>query len=894
MMIKNYNSKNRVWIIFGGCLLFVLTFLSVSTPWAQAQTPTGLTLTLASLGYNDVNLGWRTTSAYYWFGLPTNWQPLPGSYLQLDLDYVTGGTEYTSARLAIQFNGSTIHNEIFTTSGGRQIRIPISADLIRSQETRYLNELLITLSINGDCEDNQWTTLTVRNSSLFYIDYTERPLSLDLSRYPQPIYQRQALTTTTTRFVLPATPGATDLQAALMVAAKLGELSDNNLIFESSSAVELPLPSLASEHLVVVGQPETNPLIGQLSLPVPLAERQLEVRSAMPMTVALGQPFDYTVWVKNTSSEAKTLRIEDVWPQSVTIEKYPDQCRQVADAVRCDLGRLDPGEEVSKVLQVRVDGMDWLGQALEHTASLLDDAGQVLNVDSLQAGVSLQEDPAQVVSDLPKPPHFFVYQNRGVSENDGIIQATYSPWSNQHMALVVTGNSDTAILKAGEALATQAQFPGMSGEYAFVQAIHPITVGVPLSQARDISLASLGYSDKTLNVASTSLQYTFHIPRGWALVSDATLDLHTSHSAALAVMSTTMQVYVNYIPVYSTLVTSENTENVWRTISIPARRMQPGVNRLTFELNGDFPQCINPRFANGLWLTVFSDSAIHIPHATISTTFDLSDFPRPFNELEDLSNILFVLPTSLRPAESAGVLRLVAALGAAGGGERIRPQVLLGTLPDEELGASAHIIAIGEPTRNPLIAALNDSLPQSFITGTSQIQQRVDDVIYRLPPNYSLGFIQELPSPWNRERAVLVVTGSTSEGVTWALEALTHEDLSDKLSGNLATLIRKEEMRVTDTRVRLDPYAEITRTRPTLVTTMTPVATVTPMPEPATPTPTPALTGTPTIGGIAPQATEPSESVEIKTRPIWLPPLLVVSLISVVVVVALALRRGRS
>ncbi len=899
-MIKKYNFKNRGWIILSGCLLFVLMFILASAPWVQAQTPTGLTLTLANLGYKDVTLGWRASAAYYLFGLPANWEPLPGSYLLLNLDYATYGQEQVPARLEIQFNNIVIHNESFTASAGRQIRVEIPLELIRAQETRYVNDLLITLSINEDCEKNQLTSLTIRSSSFFYINYAERPLSLDLSHYPQPLYQRQALTSTSTRFVLPSVPDVADLQAALMIAAKLGELTDNRLVLESSSAAELPVPGIELEHLLVVGQPESNPLIRQLPLPVPLAERQLELHSAMPMTVALGQTFNYTVWVKNTATEEKMLRIEGVWPQSVTIEQYPAQCRQVADAVRCDLGRLSPGEEISKVLQVRVEGLDWLGQPFEHTASLLDGNDQVLNVDTLQAVVSLEEGSAQVVSALPKGPYFFVYQNRGVSENDGVIQATYSPWSPRHMALVVTGVSDIAILKAGEALATQTQFPGMSGTHAFVQAVQPVTVSETISQTRDIFLASLGYGDRVLNAYVSSLQYTFYIPRGWALMSDATLDLHTAHSAALAAMSTTLQVYLNQVPVYSALITPENAENAWRNISIPARRLDPGVNRLSFELSGHFPQCLDQRFANGLWLAVYADSTIHIPHATMSTTVSLSDFPRPFSEQGDLSNVLFVLPETLDSAESVGMVRLAAALGAAGGAERIRPQVLLGVMPDEEMSKESHIVAIGEPTRNPLIASLGSLLPQPFITGTNQIRQQVDDVIYRLPPDYSLGFVQELPSPWNRDRAMLVVTGSTAEGVAWALEALTDEALSEKLDGNLATLVKKGELRVTDTRGTPDPYAEVAFTPPTLITTMTPEATITPYPLASpTPTVTPAIANTPmpdkmTPGGATSAATESTATVKVNTRPKWLAPLLILSLIAVVVVVVMALKQARS
>jgi len=900
-MNKNYSFRKRGRAAIGGylgCVLFALMLLLTNTPGAQAQSPTGLTITLDDLGYNDVALSWRVSSAYYAFGLPTNWQPVPGNYILLDLDYATNGQLTVPARVEIQFNNTVIHNEIFTTSAGRQIRVEIPTELIRAQETRYLNDMLGTLTINEDCEENQLTSLTVRASSLFFINYTERPLSLDLSRYPQPLYQRSALTSTVTRFVLPPAPDATELQSALMVAAKLGELTDNRLVFASSSTAELPAPTIGSEHLMVVGKPESNALIRQLQLPVPLAERQLELSSTMPATVALGQPFNYTVRVKNTAAEEKTLRIEDVWPPFATIEEYPAQCRQVAGAVRCDLGSLKPGEEVSKIFTVRVEGMDWLGQPLEHTASLLDNNGQVLNVDTLQSGIGLEESPDEASSELPKAPYFFVYQNRGVSENDGIIQATYSPWSPRHIALVVTGVTDEALLKAGEALATQAQFPGMSGSQAFVQAVQPVTGSEVISQAHDISLASLGYEDEKLSADISSLQYNFYIPRGWALVSDASLDLHTSHSAALAAMSSTLQVYMNQIPIYSTLITPQNAENAWRNIAIPARRMAPGVNRLSFELSGRFPECLDQRFAKGLWLVVYADTTIHIPHATMSTTVSLKDFPHPFSEKRDLSNVIFVLPESLNAAESVGVLRLAAALGAAGGGERIRPQVLMGVMPDEEARKASHIVAIGEPTRNPLVATLGDLLPQPFITGTNQIRQQVDDVIYRLPPDYSLGFVQELPSPWNRERALLVVTGSTSEGVSWALEALTDEALSRKLDGNLATIVKKGEMRVTDTRGTPEPYAQTTFTPPTLITTMTPEATLTPLSVSPTPTPTPAITATPRPGATTSDETTPTAentpAVKVNTRPIWMAPLLVLSLIAVVVIVWLALRQAKS
>jgi len=135
---------------------------------------------------------------------------------------------------------------------------------------------------------------------------------------------------------------------------------------------------------------------------------------------------------------------------------------------------------------------------------------------------------------------------------------------------------------------------------------------------------------------------------------------------------------------------------------------------------------------------------------------------------------------------------------------------------------------------------------------------------------------------------MLVVTGSTDEAVAWALDVLTNDELSYQLSGNLATVVREGEVRATDTRESAaEDGTEISYA--TLIQVMTPEATVTPTPTvtPATPTPIPVLATMTSIPADTPVVVK-------RSQPIWLMPLLIVSILAVVVSVGIAIWQARS
>lgn len=870
-----------------GFLLFIMPDLPVCL--AQRQTPSSFDVTLEELGYNDHVLWGPEDRGYYYFGLPPGWQPRSDSYLELNLEYdAILQEEYAPAVFEVQLNGKVLEAINLETSENLELQIEIPPETLLLAEDQYLNELQLSLDVYAECEQALRVSMSVLRSSSFHFVYEESPLLLDLANYPKPLYQPGSFKPNAARLVLPAEPTEGEVTAAVMTAAGLGRLTGNRLTLTTSLASDLPPVVSSGEHLLVIGQPDHSPLIRRLDLPLALTERQLALRSEVPLTVTSGQAFSYTLFVKNTSSRSRSLALHDRWDVHIEVLDCSADCEAVPpDALRWNIGTLKSGQTISMVVRMQLKPETVFSEEVAHTASLLGEREAVINVDTLGCGVSATgSDEGRVASSFEKGPYFFFGDTYAVSESDGLIQEVIAPWSNRHVIFVVTGLNENALVKAGQALSADSRFPGMTGTYAIVQAIQSFseTVTPPLEE---MPLASLGYADRTLGPYE-SLEFVFDVPRSWSPTVGSGLMLHYAYGSALSKVSGTLEIELNYMPIYSIPLDKQDVQNALREIDFPQTRLRNGSNRLSVQVAGDFPKCMSDLFAKRFWATIYSDSLIRLPHnvKTEGRGPDLGDFPQPFSRKSDLSDVVFSLPVNPSLVELNGLLQLASLLGSASKGYDFSPQVVLGDAPHETQWRDSQLIALGRPTSNPYIAVLNDFLPQPFIPGTDEIQQRIDNVIYAFPPDYSLGYIQLLASPWDAERIFLIATGSTDEGVTWALDALTDDNLRYQLAGNLAILAHENTIRTTDTREQPTDYTELF-SQP-LAPLMVPKVTATPMP---TATPSPTITPSPTAIPLAEGATTPAV---VRQRPIWLFPLLIVSVLTVAVTVGIALWRARN
>ena len=93
---------------------------------------------------------------------------------------------------------------------------------------------------------------------------------------------------------------------------------------------------------------------------------------------------------------------------------------------------------------------------------------------------------------------------------------------------------------------------------------------------------------------------------------------------------------------------------------------------------------------------------------------------------------------------------------------------------------------VGKASQSALLAEINDQLPAPFDLVNDTANEKGLQVIYSIPPDVSLGYLELLASPFNPEHQILVVSGNTDDGVIMAVDALTETSLRRELTGVFA------------------------------------------------------------------------------------------------------------
>ncbi|GAB4421003.1 MAG: hypothetical protein Fur0044_18220 [Anaerolineae bacterium] len=867
----------------------------VATPETIVSSP-AFSISLAALGYNQTTLNSPIDITEYSFRLPDNWLIENDGRLELDLSYTYNQAEPKNypgqfGDLTIKLNDQTL--EVFPIEAQQLDNYHLSIPLPASAFAPSRSQHLISLEFDASslCAVPHKATLIIHPTSTVWLNYTQRPLELDLGRYPRPFYQ-QAFTPDTLRFVLPAQPSARNLSQALAVTAKLGNLTGNRLVISPTTDLELSqlLTSTSTslaDHLIVIGQPQENQLITTLNrlveLPVALHSRQLPLTIEGPAEVVPGSLLTYTFSLTNTTGRVANLSLFSQLPPATRLIACTPECveNKTDQTIVWRDNRLAANKSLN--ISLNLQATDALTGVIEQTVMVVEQELGPVNADTLTATVvaGLSEMGRQD-SIAGSDGYFFVYNNRAVAKDDGIVLEIPSPWNENRAVLIITGLSDAAVGKASQAMSSDTGFPGMNGPIALVQKIlAPVENTTSQAAQSELTLADLGYQDRVVRGrAQRTVNYDFTLPLNWQLTDMAAIDLYFSHSRLIDAQNSSLTVLLNRQPTSSSLLDDQTADNGHIRINLAKANIQPGSNRLSVQTNlARTDQCIATNADQG-WLVISANSRISLAHTEITgLNFDLDYFPNPFSTDPTLSNLLFVLPNAPDVTEWGQALRLVASLGSATSGKMLSPVATLGESPPAQEWARYHIIALGRPSRNPLLQEVNAALPQPFLPGADEIEQRLDNVIFRLSPGLSLGYLQLIPSPWNPERAFLAITGTTDEGAAQANTVLIERPWA--LKGNLA-LIRGENVKTLDTRSLTQPATAaavatvMSETAPVVTVTLT----ATPLPAA---TPTPSTSSTPTAGLVSTGSSTPG----------WLFPLVGVNGLLVIAIFAFVFWQAR-
>ena len=867
---------------------------TTATPATSAEISPAFEISLAELGYDERVLNSPYDVTQYTLRLPEGWE-LRESFFELDLSYTYNSTSFTETQALPPLFGDVIvvvdgqTQPVFSIEEATLEHFPLRVDLpisLLNDSIRRTHNIAVILDACYIYDIPHMAHLTIHPTSLFSFVYNQLPVTADLALYPRPFYQR-AFEPDQVRFVLPAQPTELELREAAAVAARLGDLTSRMIISGTTDLLlldHLESEGELNEHLIVIGTPENNEMIQRLSqmgvLPLSLQERQLSLTTEGPVVTAPATNLTYTLTLTNTTQEVmSSLSLVNLLPAYTHLVACSPSCTEDVGGreISWSVPQLKVGEAVSYALELHLSEAITDG-VLGNSVTLLDAASQPINVNTLTTTISsalTPESKAEFKASTPSQgDYFFAHGEQAVSEHDGVVQMIVSPWDQTRAVLIVTGLSDQALAKASRAMSSRNQFPGLEGAFALIQDTHPLLETPMELQRTDLTLADLGYDDRALGGLSHETNYYFDLPIGRRLAESSYLELYFAHSQLLDYENSFLNVFFNGNPVATVALNEETAVNGKVKTALSSSEASPGrSNRISIQaVMEPFRLCTN---AN-TWLLISNKSRLHLDHEEQSMpNLDLDFYPYPFNGRSDLADVLFALPPEPQIEEWEEALQLVAALGYAAGGPSFAPVVALGnTWPEEEL-SSYQLIAIGRPSHNPVLRQVNDRLPQPFVPDFDAVEQKLNEVTLRLPPEVSLGYVQLIPSPWNETRAFLAVTGTTDESIKWAVDVLTGRPWV--LNGNLA-LITSDEVHTIDTRDLTSSGAAIAMA--TAVPEMTSMATPTITPIPLSPSPTPSVSGSP------PGSKGPG-------RPAWLIPLIGITGLIVIAILVVAFWQAR-
>jgi cellulose synthase operon protein B len=417
---------------------------------------------------------------------------------------------------------------------------------------------------------------------------------------------------------------------------------------------------------------------------------------------------------------------------------------------------------------------------------------------------------------MPVPINDGRFVSQVLQPEDGVIEMIISPWNPLRTVLIVGGNNDVGVVKAGQALTTgniqTAALPTVSyiAQVAALESDASQISNSGITTNLDYTLAELGYSiEQAAPSAQTGLgiqyfSYEFNLPFGQIAREEAYFNLIFGHSALIDTTRSEITMFVNDNLAGSVRFTEENTSFAEARIDIAPTVFQPGRNRIDFAAQLiPYNMCAS-LLSNGLWVSIYPESSIHVQLSNDigekPQFLELRSYLYPFLVNPTMSDLTIVLPqTDTTDWISFG--DLIYNLGGRATGEVLSFDVRFSdTLSEED--HQDNLILYGMPKNLSLPDELNAALPASFEQNSNVAILDNQTVVYRIEPNKSLGYLELLASPWNGDKTILIVSGTNREGLLLSKQALLESTILAGLKGDFA-VIDGERFTVVDTRFGL-------------------------------------------------------------------------------------------
>ncbi len=408
---------------------------------------------------------------------------------------------------------------------------------------------------------------------------------------------------------------------------------------------------------------------------------------------------------------------------------------------------------------------------------------------------------------LPAPPTGDKFQVLAGVADAGVIQVINSPWNVSSVVVIVSGNSDAGVIKAAQALSTGIILPHRFMNLAVVEDVKPPQATLlTASTSETRTLSSMGYANRMFTFRGFNVEtYGFQVPLGWTVSDNAYFQLAYGHSALMDFDQSGIILMLNGVPIGSVRFDPETAKNAINQvkIDIPQSAVVPGVNRLEVQAYIYPEDVCTPPETRGFWINIWDDSVLSVPliqkQTDISTAVNLADYPAPFIFDFELNSTAFVLPENDLEGWR-GAVKIASYLASEANPPIVTLSAFYGDDFPEDRRKDYNVILIGRPSQLPVVDEISRVLPVPFETGSDSAVEGNLRVIFDIPVDVPLGYIELMVSPWNPENVIIALLGNSTQGEIWAVAAMTDAALRSQISGNFV-IVNGLQILASDTRV---------------------------------------------------------------------------------------------
>jgi hypothetical protein len=284
----------------------------------------------------------------------------------------------------------------------------------------------------------------------------------------------------------------------------------------------------------------------------------------------------------------------------------------------------------------------------------------------------------------------------------------------------------------------------------------------------------LGHGDRTVTSSEAFLEYAVPVPPGLVPVGDSRLSLVISHSPLLHPDTSSMTVLANGTPILSTFLDESNETQARIELQVPDSAFTAdGVTiQVAFSLHLSEDSC-DVGEDEARWATVHGNSSYAFATAHDAGTADLATIDRQFTDPS--VPVTIVLPVDPSAAEREAAGKIAFEIGRWNGTSRVIPRIAHASLPAQPLNGAAIFIGTG--------STMGDRHAWTGIAWNDPAFTTANGAIH---PDHGILALIQTPFP------SLLVSGTTDQAVTKAVNALLEPGIRESFSGPFAIVTGQE------------------------------------------------------------------------------------------------------